>query len=243
MRMKFVHNTDVPKPPKGDILETSRDAALQSAANLLASLAHAKKLRKRAHATLEDRTDFGNQPANTPRDVLFDIMRLNASFLNELAKLGTRHEDIVKRALENMYSAATNNSKHAETRELSFDLKQNELAFVIQNDAAPQTKTITLTWQNVLHGRPNDPQPFSLRAQAGKPTKIAVTCEESGRCSAEVNVDFGVPKVLLLKIDPKPFLQRGYQTELAIRLQLADGKGQVRRIPIVIDMRGKKGDS
>jgi hypothetical protein len=241
MASKVIHDTPVPKPPAGknDVVETSRQAALQSAANLLEALAQAQKLRKRAHATLDDRTDFDDKSQSTARDFLFDIMRLNASFLNELAKIGSRNSDIVKRAMENMYSAATNNAKHAETRELSFNLKQVEQAFVVQNDAAPMSQTLRLTWQNVLHGRPNPVQPFSLRVQGSDSDRINVVCDDDGQCSANVGVNFGVPKVLLLKIKtrPNPFLERRYHTELAIRLQLANGKWLVRRIPINIDMR------
>jgi hypothetical protein len=121
MDRRHVQSSPIPKNAIGsDMLETTRHAALESAANLLETLAYARKLKRRAKAALEERTQFENNDKPAPRDFLFDMLRLNASYLNELAKLGSHHKDLVQRALENVYSTAAANS--AAKRALHEDL-------------------------------------------------------------------------------------------------------------------------
>jgi len=240
----------IPSHSRGnDILETSRNAALESAANLLETLSHARDLKRRARAALEDRTEFdANDEEATPRDFLFDMLRLNASYLNELAKLGSHHKDLVRRALDNLYSSAAGpTSALAKDRVLSFEREKRSATFVVQNDVAPEESTVQLEWENVLAAHtPLAENPFSFRnksAENGGPLPVRTRppkrehLPETYWC--EVPVTFGVPTVVEMTVSDTGFLKRRYHTSLTLTLQLGNKRKQVRRIPVELDMRDK----
>jgi len=245
MRRKFVNHNEVAKQASGDdVLETSRSAALESAANILETLAQARKLKQRARAAIEDATEFrADETAAEPRDFLFDMLRLNASYLNELAKLGTHHKDLVRRALENLYSSASANSKHPTAANLEFDAENLSRKFIVQNDAALTEQSVLLAWEGILAARSESiPDPFSfMDEETGVPIPAKGRPErnKSGAYFVEVDVVFATPTIVAMTVDPTDLLPRKYETELVIKLKLDDKRTQVRRIPVSIDMRAK----
>jgi hypothetical protein len=229
-----------------DILETSRHAALESAANLLEAVAHAKKLKRHASAALEERTQLEEGDANgEPRDILFDILRLNATYLNEFAKLGTRHKDLFHRALENLYSNIAANSKQPTANELEFNRKNLERAFVVRNDAAPEQDVACIEWVSVLGKPKDDPLSFKIGKKISQ-HRTSVDCSICGihheSCFIHVPARFGVPVVINLAIDRKSLLERVYRTELKVTLRLDQQRRQIRRIPVTINMRKALGN-
>jgi len=241
-------HSQIPSHSRGnDILETSRNAALESAANLLETLSHARDLKRRARAALEDRTEFdANDEEATPRDFLFDMLRLNASYLNELAKLGSHHKDLVRRALDNLYSSAAGpTSALAKDRVLSFNRKKWTATFVVQNDVNPEARFVQLEWENVLTAHSpsaENPFAFAVRREDGV-EPITVPKREGGdqkaSYSCPLDVTFGVPAVVEMTVSDTGFLKRRYHTSLTLTLQLGDKHRQVRRIPVELDMRDK----
>jgi len=233
--------SDIPKHARGnDIFETTRNAAIESAAALLGTLSKARDLKRRAQAALEERAEFDKDvEKNEPRDFLFDMLRLNASYLNELAKLGSHHKDLVHRALENLYASASK-SMNGKDRVLQFTRDQLLQTFILQNDVLDgqgDPVPVYLTWDNVLEAHDllaKDKDPFSFSVPKG----ATLSAIKPGSCT--ISVPFGVPTVVTMKVTEQkahPFLDRKYETTLRVTLPLPNGRSQVRRIPVELNMR------
>lgn len=226
---------------ENDILEQSRSAALESAADLLESIAHAQKLKKRAESTFEDRRDPGDKDTESG-DFLFDMLRLNAHYLNELAKLGRRHNAVAHRALENFYALVNPAMKNPSSKELEFSREKPMASFAVQNDVNPDPKAkyVMVEWETIEHPRTGDPyNPFVIELE-----RRMLSAEIEGKlCRVVLELPFGIPKVVTLHVHFDELLERRYRLELQVRLRLDDeGRDQVRRIPIVIDAREKHSD-
>jgi len=235
----------IPKHSQGNnLLETSRGTALLSAANLLETLSHARDLKRRAQAALEDRTRFdANDEGKTPRDFLFDMLRLNASYLNELAKLGSHHKDLVRRALDNLYSStARSTSAVGKDRVLKFDLDRKPATFVVQNDVAPEVVLVELEWENVLTAHtPSADNPFVFAIPGTEP--LPVDRKDTGSPHTHfcrIPVTFGVPTAVEMTLQGNGFLKRRYRGILTLSVPIGAEHKQVRRIPVEIDMRDKQ---
>src|SRR5277367_6766264 len=105
-----------------DILEHTRRAAIRSAGTYLETLDRAR--RSRADADGGSRpfaravARAGQRPDRL--EVLFEVLRLNANYLNQLAKLGERHGDVAHRTLEHLYSMIAPSRSDPATSTLRF---------------------------------------------------------------------------------------------------------------------------
>src|SRR5690349_11166782 len=113
-------------PNDADTLEKSRAAAITLAANLLESVAHAKRFRRRFDP------DTGPPQSSSPQgDFLFDLLRLNADYLNQFARLGNVHKDVAHRALENLYALITPSRARSDAQSLEFTNANPDQTFAI----------------------------------------------------------------------------------------------------------------
>lgn len=235
------------KSDEQGILEHSGSAAIESAADLLESIAHAQKLKKRAESAFEDRRRPGDQDGESG-DFLGDMIRLNAHYLNELAKLSRRHNVIAHRALENFYSLINPGVKNPSASELEFTREKPTASFAVQNDVNPDVDSVTLEWASIPDSKTRkagSPIVVEFDGRRRAPEIVPVAPEQEPkpddcRFRIAVPIQFGVPKVVKLKVNFDELLERRYKLELLVRLPLRDeGREQLRRIPLTIDAREK----
>lgn len=213
-----------------EILELSRSAALESAANLLQGIAEGQKLKRRAEAAFEDRRK--EEKDRKGGDFLFDMLRLNARYLNELAKLSDRHKGFALRALENFYALANPGVRNGSATELELSRQKMTSKFVVQNDVNPEEDHVTLEWVPPLG--PKD-QSFTFEFQGSRRRPKAAGC------IVKIPIAFGLPKVITLNVDLSDYLDRRYRTEILIKLPSGTGdREHIRRIPVLIDARKPK---
>jgi hypothetical protein len=225
-----------------EILEKSRRAAVLTVANLFDGLAQTKKLRRRTEARTHDdrRHADGDDAPDNRDDFLFDMLRLNATYLNETARLGARYRDFGYRLLENIYKVVSPLSRNQTSDELVFayrsDGKMPSRKLVVQNEIDPEPVTAIIDVP-------------ALREPATGQWKAALelTLEGSGlhdhpggaesRARFRVTVPFGQPLVITLNPKPDAFAHRKYDDQIVITLELSDQRVRVRRVPIVLDGR------
>src|SRR5580692_2708442 len=86
-----------------DFMQDTRRAALRSAANFLEAVDRARHSRRRIAAMFPE--PAGEHREAKKGDFLFDLLRLNARYLNQLSALGTAHSRIAHQALERLYAS------------------------------------------------------------------------------------------------------------------------------------------
>jgi hypothetical protein len=211
-----------------DAMQDARKAALRSAANFLESIDRARQARKRVAALFpEPRSEEATQERKKG-DFLFDLLRLNARYLNQLSALGTAHSRIAQQALERLYSAmvpATRSYAGAPGvypgQVLDFSPTARTAKFVVEC-VDPNVDAVTLRW------RPLEP---AIRAAKGWLLKIN-GANVAGKDHMDVDVEFGVRKVIAVTVTDKLPIARRYTSELFVDM------GPLRRcIPVVLDFR------
>jgi hypothetical protein len=216
-----------------DAMQDARKAALRSAANFLESIDRARQARKRAAALFpEPRREEGTQEKRKG-DFLFDLLRLNARYLNQLSALGTAHSRIAQQALERLYSAMVPATRaYAGTsgmypgQVLDFSPTARTAKFIVEC-VDPNVDAVTLRW------RPLEP---AIRAAKGWLLKIN-GANVAGKDHVDVDVEFGVRKVIAVTVTDKLPIARRYTSELLVDM------GPLRRcIPVVLDFRTEKRD-
>ena len=216
-----------------DAMQDARKAALRSAANFLESVDHARQARKRVAALFPRPRDDDGRHERKKGDFLFDLLRLNARYLNQLSALGTAHSRIAHQALERLYSAMVPASRSYGGYQgaypgevLNFSPKTRTAKFVVEC-VDPNVDSVTLRW------RPLEP---AIRAAKGWLTKID-DANVAGKDHADVDVEFGVRKVISVTVTDKLPIARRYSSELFVDM------GPLRRcIPVVVDFRPKERD-
>ena len=205
-----------------ETLRESRQAAIQSAANILQVLSDAKRLRKPlvdalASPTAEDTEEGG--------DFLFDLLRLNARYLNQLAAIGKSHTSVAQRALERFYSVVTPPGRMVMSEGLRLTRAAPAASFLVRNDSEPNDDTRL----SVKMGRLEPPllpgnTPW-LKTIGGKKMRQPgdlyerpLALGEMATVHVEVNGTFPIA--------------RTYTAELVVEL-----RSTIRRVPVVIDWR------
>jgi hypothetical protein len=214
-------------------LEKSRRAAILTAANLLEAADKAKRLRKRFASTLTAKDDGETAPTDRG-DFLFDLLRLNANYLNQLATLGKRHGGIAQSALEKLYGLMVPANSREASSELSFTRSRRTARFLVRNDASPESKRAEISSRSFV---PSDDRAdgswlSNIKAMSGP----AVVQETSGGSRPVktylVNAPLGHTVELVAQIYDEFAGQRQYSAELVVKL------GRVQRtIPVSIDWR------
>jgi hypothetical protein len=217
-----------------DAMQDARKAALRSAANFLESVDRARQARRRV-ATLFPEPREEGRPEKRKGDFLFDLLRLNARYLNQLSALGTAHGRIAHQALERLYSAMVPGGRPYAGypgvypgQVLDFSPTTRTAKFVVECDD-PNVDSATLRW------RPLEP---SIRGARG--WLLAINgARVAGKDHVDVDLEFGVRKVVSVTVTDKLPIARRYTSELLVDL------GPLRRtIPVVLDFRGEeRGDS
>jgi hypothetical protein len=217
-----------------DAMQDARKAALRSAANFLESVDRARQARRRV-ATLFPEPREEGRPEKRKGDFLFDLLRLNARYLNQLSALGTAHGRIAHQALERLYSAMVPGGRPYagypgvySGEVLDFSPTTRTAKFVVECDD-PNVDSATLRW------RPLEP---SIRGARG--WLLAINgARVAGKDHVDVDLEFGVRKVVSVTVTDKLPIARRYTSELLVDL------GPLRRtIPVVLDFRGEeRGDS
>jgi hypothetical protein len=216
-----------------DAMQEVRKAALRSAANLLESADHARQARKRVASLFPQPRDDDGRHEKRKGDFLFDLLRLNARYLNQLSALGTAHSRIAHQALERLYSAIVPASRPYAGYQgaypgevLDFSPTTRTAKFVVEC-VDPHVDSVTLRW------RPLDP---AIRAARTWLVKVDGT-NVAGKDHVDVGIEFGVRKVISVTVTNKLPIARRYTSELFVDM------GALRRcIPVVLDFRPEERD-
>jgi hypothetical protein len=216
-----------------DAMQEARKAALRSAANLLESVDRARQARRRVAALFPEPRDDDGRHEKRKGDFLFDLLRLNARYLNQLSALGTAHSRIAHQALERLYSAMVPAGRQYSGYQggysgqvLDFSPTARTAKFVIEC-VDPNVDSATLRW------RPLEP---AIRAARGWLVKID-GASVAGKDHVDVAVEFGVRKVISATITDKLPIARRYTSEIFVDM------GPLRRcIPVVLDFRPEERD-
>ena len=136
-----------PKKITTDTLEETRKAAMQSAVNLLEIVAHAKRQRRpdpsRGPRAASDKNKDPEQG-----DFLFDLVRLNARYLNQLATIGKVNSQLAQRTLERFYSLIAPTERITASAEIVFE-HSTTTSIVVHNDAHPAAHEMHLCWERI----------------------------------------------------------------------------------------------
>jgi hypothetical protein len=231
------------KPDHFEMFEHSRSAAVQATANVFDGLAKAKQLRKRAAAAFEDvRDPAEDQAAAEGGDFLFDMLRLHASYVNEVARLGARYRDFAYRALENMYRVTNPGFASRAAEELVFarnapgepnDWLQR---LVVRNEIDPTVREATIDVPRVFDPTKSEWLSALSVVHPVLPNSPAPS-PKAPRQTFDIVVVFGEPQVVVLKADIERIGQRKYEDYVYVRLKLPSGKARERRIPVRLDGR------
>jgi hypothetical protein len=208
------------------ILEESRRAAIRSAANLLEVADRAKRLRKRVASTWRNCDDDDGKDRNDRGDFMFDLLRLNASYLNQLAKIGEAHGHVAHRALEKLYALVVPSGRARSGEELVFTPHRRSHKFELHNDLNPNADSVTLTWATVSPPLLSRPQHW-LSFLDGE--------NVSNRQDLTLRLPFGASRSVSAIVRGDFPVLRKYAAELSVKL------GRMRRgIPVVIDWRERE---
>jgi hypothetical protein len=216
-----------------EAMQETRKAALRSAANFLEAVDRARQARRRIAALFPVAREERKKPEERRGDFLFDLIRLNARYLNQLSALGTAHGRIAHQALERLYSAMVPVGRphggHPGAypgEELVFSPEARTAKFVVEC-VDPNVDHATVRWQ------PLEP---SLRAARG--WLLAVDGASVARGDhVDVALQFGVRKLIAVTVIDRLPIARRYTSEL-----LVDIGSQRRRIPVVLDFRRRERD-
>lgn len=230
------------------VLEQSREAAIQSIANVLDGMSKAKKLRRRFEANRDDdRQRAEKDDGDEKSDFLFDMLRLNATYLNEAARLGARYRDFAYRALENMYRVANPASKNESADELVFarsikhpDEFDVSRQFVVKNDVNPNVDELKISVPRVRNARTRDWLDVVrlYRLNGRKKAPIKGGSGPGPREEFHVEVTYGVPLVIVASADLSLCKGRKYDDDhFIVTLPLSNGGSRVRRIAVIYDGR------
>ncbi len=216
-----------------DFMQDTRRAALRSAANFLEAVDRARRSRRRIAAMFPEPAGDGERPGAKKGDFLFDLLRLNARYLNQLSALGTAHSRIAHQALERLYASMVPMTRPfaghpgAPGEELVFSPAKRTLKFTIDHRVDPDVDRATIRW------RPLSP---SIRAARDWLVQIDRT-GVVGKEHLDVEVEFGGKNVIALTVTDKLPIARRYTSEL-----LVDVGAHRRCIPVVLDFRAKRDD-
>jgi hypothetical protein len=224
------------------ILEQSRRAAVQTVANVLDGLAKAKQLRRRTESRFDDdRERSPNDDAEGGQnDFLFDMLRLNATYLNEVARLSGRYRDFAYRVLENMYRVANPLAKNMASDELVFAYDETRVMpkrkLIIQNDVVADDAQALIEVPIIRSSVPGSRERALSLYSSG--TLLKPYPNGGDRIDTyELTAPFGKPIVVELVADPAVFRKRKLEDFIVIRLTLDEERVRVRRVPIVLDGR------
>jgi hypothetical protein len=221
-----------------EVLEETRRTAVQSAANLLETVDHAKRLRKKLFSSLSLGDDKGGDTTERS-DFLFDVLRLNARYLNRLADIGKRHSHIPHQALERLYSVITNSiaprpAERAGGEELLFTRQRLGGSFEIYNDVDRQKERTRVEWTALTPSLPDlDPQTNWIEYIGG----------QAASKKAEVKVPSPYRRVQVIRVRvtaaflAQPPTNQKYTAEIFVH----DGRAAPRRISVVIDWQADGG--
>jgi hypothetical protein len=219
-----------------DVMQDTRRAALRSAANFLEAVDRARQSRRRMAALFPETAEpagDGERRREKKGDFLFDLLRLNARYLNQLSALGTAHSRIAHQALERLYASMVPMARPfagypgAPGETLVFSRTKRTLKFTIDHRFDPNVDSVTVRW------RPLSP---SMRAAKDWLVKVNRT-PVVGKEHLDVEVEFGASNVIALTVTDKLPIARRYTSEL-----LVDMGAQRRCIPVVIDFRARERD-
>jgi hypothetical protein len=216
-----------------DAMQEARKAALRSAANFLESVDRTRQARKRVAALFPEPRDDDGRHEKRKGDFLFDLLRLNARYLNQLSALGSAHSRIAHQALERLYSAMVPASRQYTGYQgvypgevLDFSPTTRTAKFVVEC-VDPNVDSATLRW------RPLEP---AIRAARGWLIKIN-GASVAGKDHVDVDVEFGVRKVISVTVTDKLPIARRYTSEIFVDM------GPMRRcIPVALDFRPEQRD-
>ncbi len=232
-----------------EILEQSRRAAIRSAATLLDSVSKAKQLRRRFATTFGGYRRRAEGDEKDSGDFLFDLVRLNAEYLNRVSRLGERYSEFAHRMLENFYAVAAPPSARRDGRELVFDFRGSEQAkmsrrFVVESDLETAA-TVTIEWP-WLTGRQDGEwvQRTGVRVEVDAAFQPEVS---HARRRWGLSFDLAPGRAMDVSVvvdrsEGQGFLRRRYEFELVVCVSEKEGRWQVRerRVPVSIDLRTPK---
>lgn len=220
-----------------ELLETSRETALRSAVTILEGLSKAKELRKAYEGGIGVIKDDDANPK--PTDFLFDLLRLNTTYLNEVAKLGERYNGFALRALEKLYAFANPTATRVVLTPAS-----NKGSFTVRNDSnRGRPSQVTLDIPAVLDIGAKDRQRWRLTADGNIALDPAggVSRDRPTRYTGNLKVDFGDSVDVLVEFDFDELRGLRLEDEIRISIELGAGRSKVFRVPLVIDNRPPKG--
>lgn len=216
-----------------DFMQDTRRAALRSAANFLEAVDRARQSRRRIAALFPEPPGDGEKQGAKKGDFLFDLLRLNARYLNQLSALGTAHSRIAHQALERLYASMVPVARPlaghpgAPGEELVFSPSRRTLKFTIDHRVDPNVDSATIRW------RPLSPSVRAARDWLVKIDRASVV----GKEHLDVDVEFGKRNVVALTVTDKLPIARRFTSELFVDM------GSHRRcIPVVLDFRAKEGN-
>ena len=215
-----------------ELLETSRETALRSAVTILEGLSKAKELRKAYEGGIGVIKD---DDANPKGDFLFDLLRLNATYLNEVAKLGERYNGFALRALEKLYAFANPTATRVVLTPAS-----NQGSFTVRNDSNPGSSQVTLDIPAVNDIGAKGHQRWRLRTARGNIALDAaggVSRERPTRYTGKLDVDFGDSIDVFVEFDFDELRGLRLEDEIRISIELGARRSKVFRVPLVIDNR------
>ena len=210
-----------------EVLDQTRTAAIRSAANLLEAADHAKRIRQRLFAS----TPRDDHPSGSGRtDLVYEVMRLNAHYLNRLADIGKKHSDVPHRVLERFYNMIVSGSGSRLSTELLFHDRRRVDAFEIYNDVDPGSATTKIEW--------TAPRP-PIGVFGEKPWWSRIARETVPRPDMTVEVDYRYRVTSLIEVKVRDeFMKKACDARLRSKAELIVHEGKLRRrIPVVIDGR------
>src|SRR5262245_1011574 len=98
----------------------ARTSAVMAAADVLEGIARTRRAVQPLSGTPPRDRDAARPASEQRSDLLFDLLRLNASYLTELGNLSRTHRDHVVRTLETTYAGLAGCYGEAPFAELSF---------------------------------------------------------------------------------------------------------------------------
>jgi hypothetical protein len=212
------------RPTEYDLWQQTKRLGVQSAADVLESIADAKQKAKAGARALADpeRADAPS-PADAGTDFLYDLLHLQFQYVERLATLQGEYRVIAKRTLERWYSTLSPVASPL-TAELVFKAHELHQYFALENRVAPEAREATITWQALRGPRPLGPVHGSLRLFHAKTAENSEEQQELGKLEgatyrATVEVPPGNPTFIRVEV-VADVLSRGvpYRTEIVTRI-------------------------
>jgi hypothetical protein len=205
-----------------EILEQTRKASIEAAANVLEFVARAKA-QHQARARRRPRDKSG---AAAPQgDLLMELIQLNARFLNRVVELVGEHRSTAHRALEHFYTQLVPSSFGRSVEPLLFTQVRQTRTIKFENRSLNRANVyLRITWNDLQGPRPSRPVGAAFVFTPGEAQKDGAWLVEA---------PYGTPlelKVELRSIDDKLRERCSYTTELELTLDK-----QTQRIPVTVE--------